>query len=125
MAAPPSTAPARVPGATEASSGGDTTHVVPRAPAPAGAPEAAAETCALGALAIGEACTVRRLANERPVARRLMELGLLPGTDVEVVRVAPLGDPIEIALRGYRLSIRRAEAQRVEVQRRATANGKR
>src|SRR5262245_31452539 len=69
----------------------------------------------LGALAIGESAVVHRLAIERPVARRLMELGLLPGTPVEVVRVAPLGDPIEIALRGYRLSIRKAEAARIEV----------
>jgi ferrous iron transport protein A len=70
----------------------------------------------LGALGLGARAVVRRLAMERPVARRLMELGLLPGTTVEVVRVAPLGDPLELRLRGYRLSIRRSEAIRVEVE---------
>lgn len=48
---------------------------------------------------------------ETPEARRLQELGLTPGTVLRVVRVAPLGDPIEIALRGYRLCLRRAEAE--------------
>jgi ferrous iron transport protein A len=78
-------------------------------------PRAGAATVTLGDLRVGERATVLRLSIERPVARRLMELGLLPGTSVDVVRVAPLGDPIEIALRGYRLSIRRSEAARVEV----------
>jgi ferrous iron transport protein A len=49
------------------------------------------------------------------VTRRLLEMGLLPGTEVEVVRVAPLGDPIELAVRGYKLSIRRAEALAIDV----------
>lgn len=69
----------------------------------------------LAELRVGERATVRRLTIERPVARRLMELGLLPGTAIEIVRIAPLGDPIEIGLRGYRLSIRRSEAARVEI----------
>lgn len=47
---------------------------------------------------------------ETPEIRRLQELGLTPGTVFRVVRVAPLGDPVEIALRGYRLCLRRAEA---------------
>lgn len=56
--------------------------------------------------------TVRVVAilTETPEVRRLQELGLTPGTVLRVVRVAPLGDPIEIALRGYRLCLRRAEA---------------
>lgn len=56
--------------------------------------------------------TVRVVAilTETPEIRRLQELGLTPGTVFRVVRVAPLGDPIEIALRGYRLCLRRAEA---------------
>jgi ferrous iron transport protein A len=69
----------------------------------------------LGALALGERAVVESLAIERPVARRLMELGLLPGTVVELVRRAPLGDPLEISLRGYRLSLRKSEAARVVV----------
>jgi ferrous iron transport protein A len=70
----------------------------------------------LSGLALGRRAVIRHLSMERPVARRLMELGLLPGTTVEVVRVAPLGDPLELKLRGYRLSIRRSEAVRVEVE---------
>ena len=46
-----------------------------------------------------------------------MEMGLLPGTTVGVVRVAPLGDPIELRVRGYALSIRRSEAESIEVER--------
>jgi ferrous iron transport protein A len=69
----------------------------------------------LAELAIGDRAIVHRLRIERNVARRLMELGLLPGTPIEVVRVAPLGDPLEVALRGYRLSIRRSEAASVDV----------
>jgi Fe2+ transport system protein FeoA len=52
---------------------------------------------------------------ERPLARRLMEMGLLPGTEVRVVRVAPLGDPIELRVRNYSLSLRRAEAAKIAV----------
>lgn len=52
---------------------------------------------------------------ERPFRRRLLEMGLVPGTRVELVNVAPLGDPLEIAARGGRLSIRRAEAAVIEV----------
>jgi Fe2+ transport system protein FeoA len=51
----------------------------------------------------------------RPFRRRLLEMGLLPGTPVRKEKVAPLGDPIEIAVRGARLSIRRAEARGIEV----------
>jgi ferrous iron transport protein A len=50
------------------------------------------------------------------VSARLMEMGLTPGVEVQVLGVAPLGDPIELALRGYRLSVRRSEAARVEVE---------
>lgn len=46
---------------------------------------------------------------------RLLEMGILEGTEIEVIRLAPLGDPIEIGLRGYRLSIRRSEAERIEI----------
>lgn len=46
---------------------------------------------------------------------RLLEMGILEGTEIEVVRLAPLGDPIEIKLRGYHLSIRRSEAEQIEI----------
>ncbi|KPK16878.1 MAG: hypothetical protein AMJ62_03795 [Myxococcales bacterium SG8_38] len=52
---------------------------------------------------------------DRPIARRLMEMGLLPGTEVRVIRLAPLGDPLELRVRGYALSVRRAEAARIAI----------
>lgn len=53
---------------------------------------------------------------ESDAARRLMDLGLIRGTVVEVVRTAPLGDPIEVRLRGFMLSLRRAEAEHITVE---------
>lgn len=66
---------------------------------------------------IGQRLTVTRIGGERSFRRRLMELGLVPGTPVELVGVAPLGDPIELLVRGCSLSIRRGEALWVSVQR--------
>lgn len=68
----------------------------------------------LSELAPGETATILRLGGERPFRRRLMELGLLPGTAVRVINVAPLGDPLEIEVRACRLSIRAAEAAEIE-----------
>lgn len=59
----------------------------------------------------GKSWTVARIEGEGTVRRRLMEMGLLPGTRVQVLGRAPFGDPIEIRLRGYRLSIRVEEAK--------------
>jgi ferrous iron transport protein A len=59
---------------------------------------------------------VTRVGGERAFRRRLMELGLVPGTEVRVEKVAPLGDPLELSARGSRLSIRRAEARAVDVE---------
>ena len=64
---------------------------------------------------IGQIVTVAHVAGEGSFRRRLMELGLGPGTRVEVVGVAPLGDPLELLVRGSSLSIRRAEAEGVSV----------
>ncbi|HKO51664.1 MAG TPA: FeoA family protein [Polyangiaceae bacterium] len=64
---------------------------------------------------IGQIVTVAQIAGEGSFRRRLMELGLVPGTRVEVIGVAPLGDPLELLLRGSSLSIRRAEAEGVSV----------
>jgi ferrous iron transport protein A len=50
-----------------------------------------------------------------PVARRLMEMGVVPGAPVRVVRVAPLGDPLEVRVRNYHLALRRSEAQSISV----------
>lgn len=69
----------------------------------------------LDLLPLGTAAIVRGVRSPRAVARRLLELGLVPGTRVIITRVAPLGDPIVLRLRNYSLSIRRAEAAGIEV----------
>ena len=63
----------------------------------------------------GECGTVVRVSGDGPVAQRLLEMGIVEGTVLRVVRVAPLGDPMEIELHNYLLSLRKAEARRVEV----------
>lgn len=69
----------------------------------------------LADVAVGETAVVRGVSGSRAVARRLLEMGLVPGTSVTVRRVAPLGDPLELRVRHYALSIRRAEAAGIEV----------
>ena len=69
----------------------------------------------LAEVPLGVPVTITRVGGERQFRRRLMELGLLPGTRIEVVRVAPLGDPIELFARGCFLSIRKSEARLVDV----------
>jgi len=71
----------------------------------------------LDELAPGERAVVSSVRGEGPIERRLLDLGLLPGTSVLALRRAPLGDPIEYELRGYRLCLRRSEARRVRVDR--------
>lgn len=61
-------------------------------------------------------CIVKAVSGARPVRRRLLELGLVPGTQVTVVGVSPLGDPLELEVRGSRLSIRKKEALAIEVE---------
>ena len=70
----------------------------------------------LDQLKVGESATVARLNGEGAVKRRIMDMGLTRGTAVTVRKVAPLGDPIELTVRGYELSIRRDEAAKVEVE---------
>ena len=65
---------------------------------------------------IGETVTVVKLTGEGPVKRRIMDMGLTKGTLVNVKKSAPLGDPIELTVRGYELSIRKAEAENVIVE---------
>jgi Fe2+ transport system protein FeoA len=62
-----------------------------------------------------QAAVVERVGGQRSFRRRLLEMGLIPGTEVQVVNVAPFGDPLEIEVRQSRLSIRRHEARLVEV----------
>jgi ferrous iron transport protein A len=58
---------------------------------------------------------VQEISGGDDVSVRLLEMGLTPGVEVEVVGAAPLGDPIELEVRGYRLSVRKSEAQRVQI----------
>jgi Fe2+ transport system protein FeoA len=69
----------------------------------------------LASLPLGRSAIVRGVHATRAVARRLMELGLVPGTPVRLTRVAPLGDPLELHVRNYALSIRRTEALSIEI----------
>ncbi len=69
----------------------------------------------LSELKVGESGRVARLTGEGAVKRRIMDMGLTKGADVFVRKVAPLGDPIEITVRGYELSIRKDEAAKVEI----------
>jgi len=66
-------------------------------------------------LKIGQRGTIVRVGGEGPAKRRMMDMGLVAGTEVEVERVAPLGDPIEIKIKGYHLSLRKEEAVHVYV----------
>ena len=70
----------------------------------------------LDSLQPGESAVVQSLGCEPETGACLMEMGLLPGTPIQFVRSAPLGDPIEITLRGYHLSLRRAEASGIVVE---------
>ncbi|HEX4475377.1 MAG TPA: FeoA family protein [Polyangiaceae bacterium] len=69
----------------------------------------------LADLPTGASATVTSIGGERAFRRRMMEFGLLPGTTIELRRVAPLGDPVEIRVRGAALSIRRVEARNIGV----------
>ena len=65
---------------------------------------------------IGDTVTVVKLHGEGAVKRRIMDMGLTKGTQVLVRKVAPLGDPVEVTVRGYELSIRKADAEMIEVE---------
>ncbi len=67
-------------------------------------------------VSVGEHATIKRLHGEGAVKRRIMDMGITKGADVYVRKLAPLGDPIEITVRGYELSIRKADAEQIEVE---------
>ena len=69
----------------------------------------------LASLPIGSRGTVTRIDGSDEISIRLLEMGLTPGTELTILGVAPLGDPLELEVRGYRLSIRKAEAARIEI----------
>ena len=70
----------------------------------------------LNDIPVGAATRVVRLHGEGAVKRRIMDMGLTRGTEVYVRKVAPLGDPIEVTVRGYELSLRKADAEMIEVE---------
>lgn len=65
---------------------------------------------------VGENATVLKLHGEGPVKRRIMDMGITKGVEIHVRKVAPLGDPMELNIRGYELSVRKADAEMIEVQ---------
>ncbi len=64
----------------------------------------------------GQTVTVKKLSGEGPVKRRIMDMGITRGTEVFVRKVAPLGDPVEVSVRGYELSLRKADAEMIMVE---------
>lgn len=75
-----------------------------------------ASTVSLAQLTVGQSGTVRSMPTKGTPFLRLREMGVLPGTVLRLARTAPLGDPLEIEVRSYRLTVRRAEAQQVQVE---------
>lgn len=65
--------------------------------------------------ACGETVTVKKLSGDGPVKRRIMDMGITKGVSIYVRKTAPLGDPIEVTVRGYELSLRKADAERIDV----------
>lgn len=65
---------------------------------------------------IGSTVKVVKLHGEGPVKRRIMDMGITKGVEVHVRKVAPLGDPVEVTVRGYELSLRKADAEMIEVE---------
>ncbi|WP_461880181.1 FeoA family protein [Fusicatenibacter sp.] len=67
-------------------------------------------------ISVGETVKVVKLNGSGPVKRRIMDMGITKGVDVFVRKVAPLGDPVEVTVRGYELSLRKADAEMIEVE---------
>ena len=65
---------------------------------------------------VGATVTVRKLNGEGAIRRRIMDMGLTKGAEVHIRKVAPLGDPIEVTVRGYELSIRKSDAEMIETE---------
>ena len=65
---------------------------------------------------VGETVTVAKLHGEGPVKRRIMDMGITKGSEIFIRKVAPLGAPVEVTIRGYELSLRKADAECVDVQ---------
>jgi len=67
-------------------------------------------------VAVGQTVTVKKLSGEGPVKRRIMDMGITKGVEVYIRKVAPLGDPVEVTVRGYELSLRKADADMIIVE---------
>lgn len=65
---------------------------------------------------VGQTVQVVKLHGEGPVKRRIMDMGITKGVDLYIRKVAPLGDPIEVTVRGYELSIRKSDAEMIQIQ---------
>ena len=65
---------------------------------------------------VGETVKVQKLTSEGPVKRRIMDMGITKGVEIYVRKVAPLGDPVEVTVRGYELSLRKADAEMIAVE---------
>lgn len=70
----------------------------------------------LNEIPVGQTVVVKKITGEGPVKRRIMDMGITKGIEIYVRKVAPLGDPIEITVRGYELSLRKADATMIEVE---------
>ena len=70
----------------------------------------------LNEVPVGGVCTVAKLNGTGKLRRRIMDMGITKGVEIKVVKIAPLGDPMELNVRGYELSLRKNEAERIEVQ---------
>lgn len=67
-------------------------------------------------VACGQTVTVKKLTGDGSVKRRIMDMGITKGVEIYVRKVAPLGDPVEVTVRGYELSLRKADAEMIEVE---------
>ncbi len=67
-------------------------------------------------VSVGETVKVVKLYGEGPVKRRIMDMGITKGAEVFIRKVAPLGDPVEVTVRGYELTVRKADAELIEVE---------
>jgi len=70
----------------------------------------------LNQLKPGERATIVKVGGQGPVRRRILDMGVVRGAEIKVVRVAPLGDPVEFLIKGYNLSLRKSEAQQIQVE---------
>lgn len=70
----------------------------------------------LGELNVGDKCIVKSVGGEGELRIRLLDMGIIPDTEIEIVKFAPMGDPVQIRLRGYELTLRKADTADIEVE---------